>query len=222
MHGVLWVCWNIFLAVLPVCFAGLLMAVVESFRKKGRKCPWFVWLPIGVCWLAFLPNSCYLLTEWRHFLFQGLPYARQMYGGRDTKIFILQDGLFFLFYSLVGCLCFGLAIRIVERLVRKAGGRPALWAAPLFFLVSLGVYLGLVIRLNSWHIVTQPGNVLQITLHTLQNVLLVKAILVFAVLLFLLYEAVDTFLDGLALRLHRRHIHVPFLHSGRPSRDAAA
>ena len=48
MQGVLWVCWNFFLAVLPVCFAGLLTLVVESFRKKGKKCPWFVWLPIGV------------------------------------------------------------------------------------------------------------------------------------------------------------------------------
>ena len=31
--------------------------------------------------------------------------------------------------------------------------------------------------------------------------------------LFLLYEALDIFLDGLALRLHRRHLHLPFLHA---------
>lgn len=210
MHpGVL---WNVFLAALPVCFAGLLTVVCEGFRKAGKRCPWFIWLPLGLCWLAFLPNACYLLTEWRHFLFQGLPYAFENYAGRDTKIFIAKDGLFFLLYSLTGCLCFALAIRPVERLLRKAGGNPLLWAAPLFFLISLGVYLGLVIRLNSWHIVTHPTYVLVTTLRTLSDPQLVKGIVIFGFLLFLLYEALDIFLDGLALRLHRRHLHLPFLH----------
>jgi uncharacterized membrane protein len=209
-HGVL---WNVFLAVLPVFFAGLLTVVCEGFRKAGKTCPWFVWLPIGLCWLAFLPNACYLITEWRHFLFQGLPYAFETYAGRDTKIFLAKDGLFFLLYSLTGCLCFALAIRPVERLLRQAGGRPLLWAAPLFSLISLGVYLGLVIRLNSWHIVTHPGRVLTDTLHTLRDPQLVKGILIFGFLLFLLYEALDIFLDGLALRLHRHHLHLPFLHA---------
>ncbi len=214
-YSIPWFIWNIFLAALPVLFAGLLTVVVESFRKHGKTCPWFVWIPIGVCWLAFLPNSCYLLTEWRHFLFQGVPYAMQTFEGRDTKIFIVQDGLFFLTYSLIGCLCFGLAIRPIERLVRKAGGRPALWAAPLFFLTALGVYLGLVIRLNSWHIVTHPSVVLHDALQTLRDGQLAVAILIFGFLLFLLYELLDIFLDGLDIRLRRHHIHLPYLHTGR-------
>jgi uncharacterized membrane protein len=219
MHGTL---WNIFLAVLPVFFAGLLTVAFASFRKRGKACPWLVWLPLGLCWLIFLPNASYLLTEWRHFLFQGLPYALQTYEGRDTKIFIAQNGLFFLFYSLIGCLCFGLSIRMVERLVRQAGGKPALWAAPLFFLVSLGVYLGLVIRLNSWHIVTKPGHVLDITLRTLGDRQLVQGILVFGFLLYLLYLVVDVFLDGLALRLQRHHLPVPLIDGeGRAPRSAA-
>lgn len=212
MHGVT---WNIFLAVLPVFFAGLLTAVFALFRKYGKPCPWFVWLPLGLCWLAFLPNACYLVTEWRHFLFQGLPYVYQNYVGRAALIFIAKDSLFFLIYSLIGCLCFALAIRPVERLMRKAGGKPGLWAAPFFFLVSLGVYLGLFIRLNSWNIVTHPARVLAITLHTLSDIQLVKAIVAFAFLLFLLYEILDIFLDGLALRLHRRHLHLPFLSADR-------
>jgi len=209
------VVWNVFLAVLPVCFAGLLTVVCERFRKAGRPCPWFVWLPLGLCWLAFLPNACYLLTEWRHFFFQGLPYAYQNYEGRAALIFIAKDSLFFLIYSLTGCLCFALAIRPVERLLRSAGAKPALLAAPFFFLVSLGVYLGLFIRLNSWNIVTHPDRVLAIALHTLSDIQIVKAIVVFGFLLFLLYEILDIFLDGVALRLHRRHLRLPFLNAGR-------
>ncbi|MCW3096051.1 MAG: putative rane protein [Chthonomonadaceae bacterium] len=213
MH--LGVTWNIFLAVLPVFFAGVLTAVFALFRKYGKPCPWFVWLPLGLVWLAFLPNACYLVTEWRHFLFQGLPYAVQNYGGRSALIVIAKDSLFFLAYSLTGCLCFALAIRPIEHLMRKAGGKPVLWAAPFFFLVSLGVYLGLFIRLNTWNIVTHPSVVLSITLRTLSDIQLVKAIVVFGFLLFLLYEILDIFLDGLALRLHRLHRKLPFLKADR-------
>ncbi len=210
MH--LGVLWNVFLAALPVLFAGLLTAASAHFRKAGKPFPWFVWLPLGLLWLAFLPNACYLVTEWRHFLFQGFPYALQTYSGRMALIFIAKDGLFFLLYSLTGCLCFALAIRPIERLLRKAGHNPFLWAVPFFFLVSLGVYLGLFIRLNSWNIVTHPSTVLAITVHTLSDVQLFKAIVVFGFLLFLLYEVVDIFLDGVALRLERRHLYLPILH----------
>lgn len=206
------VLWNVFLAALPVLFAGLLTMVCARFQRAEKACPWFVWLPLGLLWLAFLPNACYLVTEWRHFLFQGFPYALQNFSGRAALIFIAKEGLFFLLYSLTGCLCFALAIRPVERLLRKAGGKPLLWAAPFFFLVSLGVYLGLFIRLNSWNILTHPSQVLAITLRTLSDVQLFKAIVVFGFLLFLLYEVFDIFLDGVALRLHNRHVHLPLLH----------
>lgn len=216
------VLWNVFLAVLPVLFAGVLTALCEGFRKKGKSCPWFLWLPPGLLWFVFLPNACYLVTEWRHFLFQGFPYALHNYAGRDALIAIAKGSLFFLLYSLTGSLCFALAIRPVERLVRKAGGKPLLWAVPFFFLISLGVYLGLFIRLNSWNIVTHPSAVLAITVHTLRDPQLFTAIVVFGFLLFLLYEALDIFLDGLGLRLTRSGLHLPFLSTDRPSRGSAA
>ena len=207
------VTWNIFLAALPVLFAGALRALCAHFRKAGaRGCPWFLWLPLGLLWFVFLPNACYLVTEWRHFLFQGFPYALQNYEGRDALIFIAKDGLFFLLYSLTGCLCFALAIRPVEQLVRQTGRSPLLWAAPFFFLISLGVYLGLFVRLNSWNVVTHPSEVLRITVHTLRDSQVSTAIVVFAFLLFLLYEGFDIFLDGVALRLGRRRLRLPFLH----------
>lgn len=219
LHGLI---WNLFLAALPVLFAGLLALTAERYRKQGKSLPPYVWLPLGLCWLAFLPNTCYLLTEWRHFLFQGLPHAYRTFEGREFTSFVAKDGLFFLLYSLAGCLCFALSIRPIERMLRKSGGKPALWAVPLFFLTSLGVYLGLVIRLNSWHIVTKPGHVLDVALRTLSDGQLVKWIAFFAVLLFLLYEIMDTFLDGVMVRLHRRHIHLSSLFSKGSSPNAAA
>lgn len=218
LHGLT---WNLFLAALPVFFAGLLTLAFEHYRKQGKRLPASVWVPLGLCWLAFLPNTCYLLTEWRHFLFQGLPYAFREFEGRETTSFIAKDGLFFLIYSLAGCLSFGLSIRPIERIIRKSGGNPVPWAVPLFFLTSLGVYLGLVIRLNSWHIVTKPGHVLHVTLQTLSDGQLVRWITLFAFLLFLLYEIIDIFLDGVLVRLRRRHIHLSSLFSGGASHSAA-
>ncbi len=214
MHpGVL---WNVFLAVLPLFFALTLTEVVERYRKAGKSCPVALWLPLGLLWFAFLPNACYLLTEWRHFLFEAFPNTLRNFEGREALIVVGKQGLFFLLYSLTGSICFTLAIRPVERLVRKAGHNPLLWAIPFFFLSALGVYLGLFIRLNTWDILQRPQSVLQIAFQTLSDPQLFKAIIVFGVMLFLLYSVLDVFLDGLALRLHRRHLHLPFLAATRP------
>ena len=72
---------------------------------------------------------------------------------------------------------------------------------PFFLLTSLGVYLGLIVRLNSWDIVTRPGRVLDIAVRAVLNPLLLETILVFAFLLWLLYETVDIWVDGLMDRL---------------------
>src|SRR5207253_1179071 len=59
----------------------------------------------------------------------------------------------------IGIILFVLAIRPVERAMRANRSAPLLYAPFLFFFVSLGVYLGLIVRLNSWHIATQPSEV---------------------------------------------------------------
>jgi uncharacterized membrane protein len=200
-----WILWNLFLAAIPVPLAYLLGAGAEAFTLRRRRVPWLVWLPLAVVWFAFLPNTCYLLTEWRHFLFG--PRFEGLRDAADTNRLVwlsfAKYGLFFLFYSAFGVLCFTLSVRPIEALLRRARINPLPWAVPFFLLISLGVYMGLIVRLNSWEIVTRPDYVFGIAWNAVIHPRLCKAVITFAALLWLLYETVDIWVDGLNLRLTR-------------------
>lgn len=203
MQPVYWILWNILLSVIPVGAAYLLAWGVETFTLDRKRVPWLVWLPLALFWFAFLPNTCYLLTEWRHFLFDehftSLRDAAET--DRTLMLAVARQGLFFLVYSGIGVLCFTLSIRPIERLLRKLRANLTLFALPFFFLTSLGVYMGLIVRLNSWDIVTRPGHVLSVALRALTTPLLLETIVIFAFLLWLLYQIVDIWVDGATLRI---------------------
>lgn len=205
MQSLRWIVWNLSLAAIPVIAAYLLAMGAQGWTLRRGRVPWLAWLPLALVWLAFLPNTCYLLTEWRHFLFDehftGLRDAAET--NRVLMLAVARQGLFFLGYSGFGVLCFALSIRPIERTLREARVPLLPWAIPFFLLTSLGVYLGLIVRLNSWDIVTRPRYVLVTALQALTNPLLLQTILIFAVLLWLLYETVDVWVDGIAARMGR-------------------
>lgn len=51
----IWVAWNLVLAIFPV----LLGRSIGALASRNKPLAWAL-LPV---WLAFLPNTCYLLTE---------------------------------------------------------------------------------------------------------------------------------------------------------------
>lgn len=196
--------WNLLLAAIP---AALGIVVAWGLAKKGgsRRLPLPVTLLIAGVWFAFLPNSCYLLTEWRHLLMDrrwdamlpgGAEYHVQMYA-------LATWAVFYLAYSGAGVLLFTLAIRPVEKAVRATSPRLLLIAPAFFFLVSLGVYMGLIVRLNSWDIATHPSLVVSTVRTALTNHRLLGAIAVFAAMLWVLYELVDIWVDAVAARFGR-------------------
>lgn len=197
-----WIAWNLLLAAIPVAIGYPLAACMDRWTVRKREIPWILWTIPVLAWLAFLPNTCYLLTEWRHFLFDTRFTAIRDDAGENpfAMLSVARQGLFFVGYSAAGALCFALAIRPIHHVLRKAKFNLAAWAVPFFLLVSLGVYMGLIVRLNSWDIIRRPGYVLQIAEHALTTPLLVEAIVVFAGLLFLLYIIVDMWVDGFKLR----------------------
>ena len=196
--------WNLFLAAIPVGL-GYGLAWGLGGRGKTRRLPLWVCLPLGVAWLAFLPNTCYLLTEWRHLLLdRRWADVLDVSDADNSAMFsIAKWALFFVAYSGSGVLLFVLSIRPVEQWL-KAAGRSILVVAPLlFFVTSLGVYLGLVQRLNSWDLWNRPRYVWLITTHALVEPKLLGSIIVFALILWFLYEAVDLWVDGVLDRLKR-------------------
>jgi uncharacterized membrane protein len=119
---------------------------------------------------------------------------------------VARQGLFFLCYSGFGVLCLVFAIRPAEQLLTKLHVQKPIWMAPLFLLMSFGVYLGLIVRLNSWDILVRPASVWQMLLYVLSSAVLMKTIVVFAFLLWIGYEIGNIWADGLMLRIRQKKI----------------
>jgi len=206
------VVWNLLLALLPVVLAFVIARGARRERAATGRIRWGVWLPLALVWLAFLPNSCYLLTEWRHFLdtlTQSRIYA-EAHQSRDGRLDFFVVVGFYLFYSGAGLLAFFLAVWPLDRLTRRRLGWAGIALRPLIFpLCALGVYLGLTPagRFNSWDLVHphRLAGLLATTTQALHRPFLLGLILAFGAVLWLFYAAFDIWMDGLAWRLARRH-----------------
>lgn len=200
-----WVTWNTFLALIPVA-AGYAMYALYRFPSRRTIPVKVLMVAFGLVWLAFMPNTCYLLTEWRHFLARvghSNLYA-EWHVSSTAAVELMTYTLFYMFYSGIGVLTFTLAIRPVVWLMRQVRLIPWVWAVPFFLLMSLGVYLGLILRLNSWDIVTRPDFVWASIVNTLYRPSLVSLIAAFAAFLWCVYLAMAIWVDGLMLRLRRQ------------------
>ncbi len=134
--------WNLFLAWIPLGFALWFSTTRRSWAM----------LALGACWLAFLPNAPYLVTDLVHL----------NRGGSQLWRHVLQFG----FAAWTGTLLGVVSLRIVHLEVERMLGRMAGWAlvAGSVGLCAIGVVIGRFQRWNSWDLVTRPGAVASSTL----------------------------------------------------------
>lgn len=191
-----WVLWNLFLAFVPVVMAMIICTVAEV--GKNVKLSRLLIAALGVVWLAFLPNACYLLTEWRHFLFgldgSNLYLQSQLDGG--TRLRLMVYTVFYFCYSGAGMLAFTLAVRPVARLAKRRGATLWVHGIWLFLLCSLGVYLGLKPRFNSWDFAAKPGEIWGFIVAMGRDPRLISFIVAFGAFLWIAYWAIDIWIDG--------------------------
>ncbi len=142
--------WNLFLAWIPYVFA-LVALMAERFV------PWFwlVVLPLLVGWLLFLPNAPYLVTDLVHLRpIDPVPYW--------------YDIGFFTILGWTGCLLGIVSLGIVQDLFARHFGRIVGWGVALnsIALCGLGLYLGRVLRWNSWDAFFSVDVILRDIAHT--------------------------------------------------------
>lgn len=212
--SVIWIVGNLFLASLPVALAFGIARGLRRDAAAARPLRWGVWLPLLAVWLLFLPNTCYLLTEWRHYLCDihdrsvYYPiYGRGQYPPAAT-FSLLSLTAFYLAYTGAGLAAFFLALWPLHRLARQRWGRAAEPArAAVCFLCSLGVFLGLAPRFNSWDVVhpALASAVLSTALQALLRPLLLASVCAFAAILWLLYALFEIGMDGPTVRRSHRH-----------------
>jgi uncharacterized membrane protein len=144
VHG--FMLWNVFLAAIPAVLAVVLFAALP---RRG-----VFWWSGFAAWVLFLPNAPYLLTDVVHMI----------HDIQDTR----SDARAYLIIAIYGSLfAFGLAsyavsLQLFRRFLHRVGR--ARLVAPAILLVHalcvVAMYLGRVIRLNSWNVVTAPQQVL--------------------------------------------------------------
>jgi uncharacterized membrane protein len=198
-----WMLWNLFLAVLPVVFAYATAGLAALKGRRGWR--WLILAPLLGLWLIFLPNSCYLFTEPVHLL-AAVEQDSLWPRARHDPDAAVRLGLWTsvsLCYLAAGALTFALSIRPIEAWARRAGLTSHYWAAPFFVLMALGVYLGRIVRFNSWDLFTRPGAVLDTAAGLSHRPFLLAGIGLFGLFLWAAYLVVDIWLDGAAVRWQR-------------------
>jgi len=203
------VIWNLFLAVIPVVAAFLLARTVRGNLAAGRRPITLIVLLELLVWAGFLPNTCYLLTEWRHYIVNIAigDFYPAVRSSHDAVVRLLVSTAFYIAYSGSGLLAFFLAIWPLDKLVReRAPSRATALTVLIFALCALGVYLGLIHRYNTWDLVNP--STLPSVLHTVATVFTRRFVTVLMVgftgVLWLLYFGFDIWMDGLTLRLKAR------------------
>ncbi|KXO90573.1 DUF1361 domain-containing protein [Tsukamurella pseudospumae] len=133
--------WNLFLAWIPMLFA-------LGFQAVRRR--WAL-VPLGLGWLAFLPNSPYLVTDLVH-----------LGDGENMWRHVLQYG----FAAWTGILLGVVSMLLVHRRLQREFGARWGWLVVLLSvgLCAIGVVIGRFQRWNSWDLVTRPDAVVFATL----------------------------------------------------------
>jgi uncharacterized membrane protein len=135
--------WNLFLAWLPP-----VLAAIATWRRLSRAAQPLRYA-FAFLWLLFLPNAPYLVTDFLHLRIEGTDHLW-------IDLPMLTSG------SLAGMVLGLSSLRSMHTLVEDRLGSLTGWVfvAVISALVGPALYLGRVLRLNSWQVVSHPAKVL--------------------------------------------------------------
>ncbi|RXG13318.1 putative membrane protein [Leeuwenhoekiella aestuarii] len=148
----LFLVWNLFLAFIPLGIVWFMKFNKELFLNPIKK--FFMLL----LWLLFLPNAPYVLTDLIH-----LSYSPSQWFVYDAVVILTFAGvsLYFGYQSILE----------LRRLLKNTINKKLLNIATIsvFILCGFGIYLGRVVRFNSWDLVTNPFELFTTILQVLTN-----------------------------------------------------
>ncbi len=136
----LFLVWNIFLAGIPYLLSSYLKIQGGSIQKLTI---------LGGIWLLFLPNAPYIITDFIHLRYAG-----------DSAIWM--DIIILFSFAASGLFLYLVSLADMQKIFTTYFGgkisRMIITSVP--FLCGFGIYLGRVLRWNSWDILGNPGELL--------------------------------------------------------------
>jgi uncharacterized membrane protein len=134
--GYRYLVWNLTLAWVPLIVALLL---VSAYRHRAS---WLGMLALGAIWLVFLPNAPYVLTDFVHL-------------GDRHRLF---DSIILGSFAFTALALGFASLLLVQLVLTRAAGALSGWLLVVgaLFASSVGIYLGRVLRLNSWDVLRRP------------------------------------------------------------------
>ncbi len=135
----LFLIWNLFLAYIPYFLSS---SIYKNFFNTSKKTQNSFY---GLVWLLFIPSSFYILTDFTHLHFK-------------TTFQFSLDMLIISGFSFVGFYVGLLSIQTIRQLVIAKYGNTKgnIFILTISFLSAFGIYLGRVLRFNSWDIISKP------------------------------------------------------------------
>ncbi|WP_461147613.1 DUF1361 domain-containing protein [Spirosoma pulveris] len=134
--------WNLFLGFTP-----LLIAII-LFELKVKKINVF-FVSGSILWLLFYPNAPYMISDLIHV--------------DKTSSLVVYDALIIFSFAMLSVFYGFYSLKIMHQLyTRLIGTKVANGLVTLSILLSsFGIYLGRVLRLNSWDLFTNPLSVIE-------------------------------------------------------------
>jgi uncharacterized membrane protein len=184
-----WIIWNLFLAFIPLALSFWL------FRRRSNSRSLMWWLAL-IVFIAFLPNAPYLLTDIIHLI-------RATRSGYSVWIIALIFIPLHLFAILSGFEAYVISVINQGHYLQRQGKRQFVLPAELMIhlLSAIGVYLGRFRRFNSWDLVTDPGNVIVLTVDDLTTKFPIAVIAITFIVITVAYWLMKQITLGILLRI---------------------
>jgi len=135
--------WNLFLGFVPLVMAWLVQRFDTSLPSV------IFWVGCGL-WLLFYPNAPYMISDFIHV--------------DQSESYVLYDALMIFNIAILSTFYGLYSIKIIQNVITRRYG-PKLAYMVLggsIVLAAFGVYLGRVLRLNSWDVFTKPLDTLSL------------------------------------------------------------
>lgn len=145
----LFLIWNLFLGYIPYMLSSKIKTTVPGT---------FTFYAILLGWLLFLPNSFYLLTDFVHL-------------HHNSRLQYVFDAVTLTFFTIAGFYA-GIVSLFDFHSLMEMKYEPAkcrLLVVGVCYLSSFGIYLGRILRFNSWDILSHPIDLFQNVIQSILN-----------------------------------------------------